>query len=1415
MSDNIRIKATPGDNKFLKVNINQKFDFIEILSLKISQDDAYRRFCSDYGVVVGRVIVNNGVGVPNAKVSIFIPVDEEDKLDPEIFGLYPFETVTDKDLDGIPYNLLPNNSKGKDKCFTTVGTFPSKREIQDNEPLSKIYCKYYKFTTTTNDSGDYMLFGLPVGTHFLHAEVDISDIGFLSQKPYELITQGGNSTSFKSASKYKNREESTSLSQIKKFSPISVSVQPFWGDLEQCEVGITRNDIDLQFSINPSALFMGSIFTDSGEKKVTKTCLPKPNLGKHDQLATGSGTVEMIRKLRDGSIERLDVNGGQVIDDDGAWAYLVPMNLDYVTTSEEGDLVPTDDPKKGIPTRARVRFRIKIRANKGAYLIPNNPDNKASTDYSFDQNTRDRSFTDLYWNEIYSVKNYIPRIQQTIADDFTREFTGIKDVDSGSALEFPFNKINTQPNPLFNIICTFLNIFVTLLILINTIIITTLNFVIALLNGVLQLICEITAVIGDIACFLQTFGFQPAFDNCKCNTCLQTDRCFQLGSCTAACKCGLIPYIPYITVDCGGTKYAVGAVPNTPGITATAYAIADKEQFAADGCITLFDNNPTNPGFRYPGDGLAGGDQPDAGWLDCQAILLAETLNVITFDFYNDWVNGTLYAFQFDVSNDGKRFCDTDNSFDAFGPIPPPTFIKDTCSIAPPLNTTKNVFCDSNTSASICGSNTPTDEGLIRSIDDFFYYAPISNNGNKFFTTDIINLGSMVDCNWRGTPKIYPYLIDTTFKLPSITAEYFNDELIETGYDTNLGGFLNQNNTSTQGAYLVADIGCFPVAYIFTNIGSCINIRRFCELGVGLDERRGPIAPNNRIDNNDVEQTYVRGAFAYLNGNIQIEEIKLDLPDNLAASPQIINFGQDNDEPYDEFRNFERINDLGERDNSFYFYFGLAKGKTSYDKILTNFFPECQPELETDLILLGEATQDDDSGIAPTGQIQIEIVNGEQPYEINWTGPSGYTSNNTSWNQDTQTLDNLFLGTYDVTVVDSLNRIATKSIYVPGPIPVSCSLENNPISTPNSLDGEIIVRIFNGTPNYTIGLFIQGNQGNNTLYAPPVILAPPPGNNNIDYTFSNLPAGSYTVIVTDNLGTTCTRNVEINDLPPLQITLTTTDVRCFGEINGTASLSVSGNPPFVIDWFDSNGNTISNNNTFFPGLQQGSYSVTVTDSNGNGNTQNLVFSINEPIDITYSRTIKNVGCKGADDGQIFIGNISTQNSLEISYIDIQGITQTATTSSFYIINNLAPSTYTINLKDTGTSCEKIEIITITEPDSPLVVNITNPYNSQSLSEFEATATGGWGDTPVGNPSAGNTYEFIWEVNTGTGGYQQIQNNTTIGGYTFNILNLISQGKSALDISYGNNTGLDVRCRIKDINGNTGAFCERLTQTITI
>ena len=78
-NNNVRIRTTPGgEDKYIKVKLEQEVDNLEILSLRISQSEVYKRMCSDYGVVVGRAIGNGGIGVPNAKISIFIPLSDED-----------------------------------------------------------------------------------------------------------------------------------------------------------------------------------------------------------------------------------------------------------------------------------------------------------------------------------------------------------------------------------------------------------------------------------------------------------------------------------------------------------------------------------------------------------------------------------------------------------------------------------------------------------------------------------------------------------------------------------------------------------------------------------------------------------------------------------------------------------------------------------------------------------------------------------------------------------------------------------------------------------------------------------------------------------------------------------------------------------------------------------------------------------------------------------------------------------------------------------------------------------------------------------------------------------------------------------------------------------------------------------------
>lgn len=98
MPKSVRIRTTPGNEKSLKVMLEQDFEFLEILSLKLNQADIYTRVCSDYGVVVGRVFVNGGYGLANARVSVFIPIEDVDLSNPVISELYPYTFIDRKSV---------------------------------------------------------------------------------------------------------------------------------------------------------------------------------------------------------------------------------------------------------------------------------------------------------------------------------------------------------------------------------------------------------------------------------------------------------------------------------------------------------------------------------------------------------------------------------------------------------------------------------------------------------------------------------------------------------------------------------------------------------------------------------------------------------------------------------------------------------------------------------------------------------------------------------------------------------------------------------------------------------------------------------------------------------------------------------------------------------------------------------------------------------------------------------------------------------------------------------------------------------------------------------------------------------------------------------------------------------------------
>ena len=108
MDRSYRIHTDILNDKVLNVNMKQDFEFLEVLSLKLAQKDAYKIHSSNYGVIVGRVLANDAFGIPNAKVSVFIEKDGTDSTDIE--NLYPYREVTSKDKNSRRYNLLPDYS---------------------------------------------------------------------------------------------------------------------------------------------------------------------------------------------------------------------------------------------------------------------------------------------------------------------------------------------------------------------------------------------------------------------------------------------------------------------------------------------------------------------------------------------------------------------------------------------------------------------------------------------------------------------------------------------------------------------------------------------------------------------------------------------------------------------------------------------------------------------------------------------------------------------------------------------------------------------------------------------------------------------------------------------------------------------------------------------------------------------------------------------------------------------------------------------------------------------------------------------------------------------------------------------------------------------------------------------------------
>ena len=977
MDKSFRIRTEVGKDKVVHVNLQQDYSFLEILSLKINQIDSYKLHVSNYGILVGRVVANGNFGIPNAKVSVFIPLNEDDSLINEIKNLYPYESTSDKDSEGRRYNLLQDSSN--DDCYRIVGSFPNKRLVLDNDTYIEIFDKYYKYTTVTNKSGDYMIPFVPCGGQEVHTDLDLSDIRILSQRPIDLMYKGYNETQFDNARQFKDGTNLNNLTQIISQNN-SVHIYPFWGDTNLEEIAISRCDIEVQYKFEPTCVFFGSIISDNFNNAIGHKCSPSKYSGFNRHLVTGEGTIEMIRKTPDNLVEEFQIQGNRLIDGDGVWCYQIPMNLDYVGTDEFGNIVPTDNPNKGIPTRTSVRFRVSMQEtnNEGVsrhrakYLIPNVQDIMVDSNhkpqisgasqfdkcYEFGSATLDEYFRDLYWNKVYSVKNYIPRLQ-TNGKKNNQNYSAIKSVNSNNNLNpVPFNHARYR------------------------------------LVFAYRVLCMIMTIVIYVICFLNLFF--------------------------SALACFCLPKLPLIGRICPFKPLAPSCFGFSGGLTED--EDNNNEYFPC--CQKCGKMNCDTPGCTKITD-------KDA-LINTIQQTLSQEYDTVNLDFYNDWLNGSLYLpLWFWRKTKKKKYFfglfskKAVNSFCSCGKNFPKLRVTENCSL--PYDD------DFNYRGDLKGKRyhdyypdekTFTFFGVIKEFVNkaglnIYYYAPgipnsVSyrngkNNGDdissyvRLYSTDIILLGSLNNCDLDNYPSVYGNLPSTTANVPFIAtvkqstekeedATYLEDASEEKGYVEVTGmDWLHEGEEGKPkyGAGLFIDLACNAV---YTKPKSCINVHRMSELGVGSDMYAEEYySKDNKLESNiiladgmitryEIVDHESRAMFASLNNNGLKEKVynpntgyetyklryvypndfdgHLDSSANNYTSMMDFRTYDNRNQDYIDYRfglgtynapslipyyskNSENNYRFPLFNNSFYFYFGLNEGKTAIDKFNNKFNAVC------------------------------------------------------------------------------------------------------------------------------------------------------------------------------------------------------------------------------------------------------------------------------------------------------------------------------------------------------------------------------------------------------------------------------------------------------------------------------------------
>ncbi|MEM1120228.1 MAG: T9SS type A sorting domain-containing protein [Bacteroidota bacterium] len=248
------------------------------------------------------------------------------------------------------------------------------------------------------------------------------------------------------------------------------------------------------------------------------------------------------------------------------------------------------------------------------------------------------------------------------------------------------------------------------------------------------------------------------------------------------------------------------------------------------------------------------------------------------------------------------------------------------------------------------------------------------------------------------------------------------------------------------------------------------------------------------------------------------------------------------------------------------------------------------------------------------GQVGVAISGGKSGYSVAYAGPISGTVNATarSTKSGTATILSLPAGTYEITVTDSRGCDVSENITVGGQLTdLSMIVSQTPVLCDNM--GQVGVAIMGGSPSYRVDY--SGPKSGS-------ISATTTGEKAGNASILDLPAGNYTIVVTDARGCSDTKSITVGgQLTDLKCIVTQTPQIC--DRMGNIGVAISGGEPaYRVDYTGPSTGSIVATTTgakagtaTIPDLSPGTYTISVVDSRGCSATESIIVT-GGPSDLT-------------------------------------------------------------------------------------------------------------------------------------------------------------------------------------------------------